>query len=878
MFNTKIKNQLNKASVHIKNNELESAEAIYKILLNTEEVEDKDLFNYIDEYLNSLDSFAHIRSLMSFIKVRPKNFYFYQQLANRLLSENRIDETLRLYDDFERINPSNPNMHFNRALVLKNNYDFEASICSYQKAINLGLTAPQEACSNMALVYSEINKVEESESMFKRALELDPNYLPAKYNLAGLYEELGLRNKALELYEDILKQDPNYLQALVRCAYASTIEDLNHPIVKHLKRGLRKNNIDNQTRAELFFALGKVLDDCREYKSAFSYYQQANQICMNTTKYDLKAHEQLTEEIISFFTQEMLSKIQLNNEQQPIIICGMFRSGSSLLEQILAGHKLIAAAGELSFFPQIANIEISDYPNSLVEVKQTDLVQWAKKYLNICANFSKENQFVTDKRPDNFLYVGLIKVLFPNAKIIFTEREEDDNALSIYFQHLSNYYSYSSSLSDIRHYFSQYQKITSHWKELFGDDVHFVKYESLVSNLDKIAKSAIEFCGLPWDSQCLNFQQRTEQVKTASIWQVRQPIHKKSVGRWKNYEKYISVFNTDSAEETMKLELKQNKTTLSWERYWKKNAVYASYQTGSLEEEILTSHWTNVFNLSLLTPQKITMLDVACGNGVVTKMAIDLCKPSDVDKYSFYCTDFSEAALRTILKTNSDVRVVPADARQLPFMDNTFDLVVSQFGIEYAGFDAFKESVRVLKSGGTFACIFHLKYGAIYVECEHVLVALNDFHTTGFVKSAENLFAVIFGIQKGNASATDFQRADLALSESVAKVKTLFSKFGSKIANGVLFSLYTDIANMYSKMESYDSKDVIFWFEKVNFELDAYKERMSSMMKCAMSNVEFDRLKLFLNSLGILKTSSGKLENNIKEHFISWYYTGIKKE
>jgi hypothetical protein len=225
---------------------------------------------------------------------------------------------------------------------------------------------------------------------------------------------------------------------------------------------------------------------------------------------------------------------------RPLFICGMFRSGSTLAEQILAAHSQVAAGGELAFLPSLVRSELAPFPATMATVSQARLDELAASYLDLLARLFPHGERVTDKRPDNFLYIGLIKRLFPQARIVHTVREPLDNCLSIYFLHLDHGMSYALDLADIAHYYVQYRRLMAHWQTLYGADIFDLDYDALVREPRSTLDRLMQFCGLEWEEACLSFEQGTRAVKTASVWQVREPLYRRSSGRWRNYAAHIA--------------------------------------------------------------------------------------------------------------------------------------------------------------------------------------------------------------------------------------------------------------------------------------------------------------------------------------------------
>jgi hypothetical protein len=212
----------------------------------------------------------------------------------------------------------------------------------------------------------------------------------------------------------------------------------------------------------------------------------------------------------------------------------MFRSGSTLVEQILGGHRGIQPTGELELMPELV-ARIPDYPESVGTAAESTIAQWRNFYLDGLAPIARDAVLVTDKRPDNFLHIGLIKTLFPQAKIVHTRRNRLDNLLSLYFLHLDPSMAYALDLKDAAHWHDQYERLMAHWKSLYPNDIFDVDYDELVRSPKRTVEDLLGFLGLDWEKAMLDFDRSNRPVRTASVWQVREPLHARSSGRWRNY-------------------------------------------------------------------------------------------------------------------------------------------------------------------------------------------------------------------------------------------------------------------------------------------------------------------------------------------------------
>jgi hypothetical protein len=218
----------------------------------------------------------------------------------------------------------------------------------------------------------------------------------------------------------------------------------------------------------------------------------------------------------------------------------MFRSGSTLVEQLLAGHPKVQAGGELDFLPRAVQTRLAPFPESIPTLPAARLESLAAEYLGMLGGLFPQAHYVTDKRPDNFLYIGLIKMLFPQAKIVHTVRDALDNCLSVYFLHLDQSMSYALDLMDIGHHYLQYRRLMEHWKARFGADIIDVSYDSLVRSPQPVMEGLLASLGLAWDERCLSVPATGRAVKTASVWQVREPLYQRSSGRAQHYQRQLA--------------------------------------------------------------------------------------------------------------------------------------------------------------------------------------------------------------------------------------------------------------------------------------------------------------------------------------------------
>jgi tetratricopeptide (TPR) repeat protein len=470
--------------------------------------------------------------LQHLVETYPAEPLYCERLATLLFSRGRASEAIACYRVLLNHYPELNNSRYNLARLLKRAGFPELALEEYEECLRRGVENAEEVYTNISVIHTEAHDNELAETALRTALKINLDYTPALYNLALMQEETGDWPAARALFVNILDLEPLHPGALSHIADAETLSDPLDPLLRAMKRASRQDGLAKEAQENLLYALGKVHDDLKRYSDAFEYYMRANQYSrLRVGDYDRSGWERAIDAVIQHCDQPWLEAITPVSEAPLIFICGMFRSGSTLLEQIVAAHPAVVAGGEIGYLRS----RLLPYPAAMLALDSNGLRQLGDGYVDyLSATFGSEVR-VTDKRPDNFLSLGLIKALFPNACILHSTRQAKDNCLSIYFQSLDKSLSYANDPLDIAHYYLQYQRLMNHWRQLFGGNILDVSYESLVVNpRDEIA-GVLEFLGLDWDEACLEFTATNTRVRTASLHQVRRPLYQSSAGRWKNY-------------------------------------------------------------------------------------------------------------------------------------------------------------------------------------------------------------------------------------------------------------------------------------------------------------------------------------------------------
>lgn len=470
--------------------------------------------------------------------------------ARRSVNARQWNEALAFYEALMRHETDFAEGHYELAWLLRQLGRPLQALASYQQALELKISRPEEIHLNKAAIYSDdLLDYVAAKKELNHALRCRKNYPSAWLNLGNLHEELADSETAAACYRNVLnhcpKSDLIYISALARLLRLVDAPE-TATLMEHAQKAAFGNAAMPPTlRATVFFAISDVLHKQKAYAEAFSALARANACAaQDGPRYQRARHSAWVSALIGDFAHlgtdstRNFSSQACNQTPAPLFIIGMFRSGSTLIEQMLNTHPLVHAGGELGFLPRAVQGILAPYPYQMTGVDAHQLQSIRQQYASHIQSIKVADgvRYFTDKRPDNYQLIGLIKRLFPNAKIIHTMRDPVDNGLSIFQQQLDQQVApYSSSLSDIGHYYSEYRRLMAEAKRQFPQDIFDLDYDELVQNSEPSLRSLLDFLELPWFGDCLNFHLQKSAVKTASLWQVRQPLNQASSGRWRAY-------------------------------------------------------------------------------------------------------------------------------------------------------------------------------------------------------------------------------------------------------------------------------------------------------------------------------------------------------
>jgi tetratricopeptide (TPR) repeat protein len=480
------------------------------------------------------------------IAINPDFANAHNNLGAVFMDLGKLHEAVASYQRALALVPDSVESHYNLAAALKELGKLDDAVASYQKALAI---APgyAEAHNNLGNVLRDMGKPDDAIASFHQALAIAPDLAEAHSNLGNVFMAQGKLDDAVACYRKALAIAPDYAEAHRHLANVSKFTEYDDDI-KAMEVAYAMPDLSDQQKMHLAFGLGKSFEDIGRYEKAFGFYQSANAIKRGTYAFSTATVEMNFERLKAVFTENLFSRHQAagSSDESPIFILGMPRSGTTLVEQILASHAHVYGAGELNDLHGIVasrftRIDDAGLAESLIQADSAAFSRAGGDYIDMIKARADSVGFITDKMPLNFRLIGMIRLMLPKAKIIHCCRDPRDTCLSIfknYFSREGNYYAYD--LGELGRYYTLYRDLMRHWHSVLPGFIYDIHYEDVVADQEGQSRALLAHCTLEWDDACLAFHKTDRPVHTASAVQVRRPIYKDSIQSWKRYETQLA--------------------------------------------------------------------------------------------------------------------------------------------------------------------------------------------------------------------------------------------------------------------------------------------------------------------------------------------------
>ena len=403
-----------------------------------------------------------------------------------------------------------------------------------------------EALVSLGTVFIKLSKYHEGIKLYEESLKIKPENPRVYLSLGHALKTIGERKKSEAAYQNAIKYFSLSGEAYWSLANLKTYEFSDKEII-NMESSLTKNIHPNEM-TQMHFALGKAYESKRQFDKSFKHYAEGNWQQRKQISYNAEDYKISIDELIDFFdkNKNLYNAKAQSNFDDPIFILGLPRSGSTMIEQILSSHSLIEGTQELPNILTISrDIKLIDqkkgYPNNLLGLDQSSFDDLGKKYIDETKWARSSTPYFIDKMPNNFVHIGLIKLILPKAKIIDARRNPMDTCFSCFKQYFAKGQHFTYDLDDIARYYKDYVRLMDYWKQLFPEEIFTINYEQVIDNPNDRIRDLLEFCNVKFEDSCINFHKSKRPVKTASSEQVRQPMYKTGLDYWKNYSNNLDT-------------------------------------------------------------------------------------------------------------------------------------------------------------------------------------------------------------------------------------------------------------------------------------------------------------------------------------------------
>lgn len=478
-----------------------------------------------------------IPHLEAALRQAPGDSEIHNALGIALESQGELTRAINAYRQAAAYAPGSMESWSNLGQALYHSEYFDDAITAFEKAQALSDTPVGTILISWTRSLMQLWRYDEALAIADKAISAGIDLTSAHFTKGVIREQSGDFDAAENEFRKAISLDENSGESYEKLAHMRRLEADSAPALTGI---LADVTLDSSARASAGFALYKLLDRDKFYDEAFVALRQANALKAESLVFDADHHRNLFQRIAQVFDASFFSSRhgQGNSSQAPIFVLGMPRSGTTLTEQILAAYDEVNPCGERQDFQNLSRT-IDDYPDSAAGLS----AEWAQvngdRILSLMMGNGPATRFATNKSPGNYAFIGLIAWLFPNAKIVYCDRDPREIGLSSFEQHFRAGLSFTYDLQAFAHAYNAHVKLMRHWIEACPIPIHTIRYEELVSNPELTARALVDHCGLKWRPECLDTHKVNRPIETASVWQVRQPINTGSIGKWRRYEKQL---------------------------------------------------------------------------------------------------------------------------------------------------------------------------------------------------------------------------------------------------------------------------------------------------------------------------------------------------
>ena len=529
----------------------------------------------LESLYNNKNFFELIKYSEVFLKKFPESKFIYNLIGVAYFNLGKYSSAIENYNISISLNPKNSEAYNNKGLCLKKMRDFEGALENFKLALKINPHF-SDVYNNIGNLYYELKSFKDAEKIwsdglkvsptdivllrnlgtllfekkgeislskkkFEKILALSPNKPFALNYLGMIYKSEGKIDEAEDYFKKAIEADSNYSESYYNLSYLKKFNKQNN-FLRKLEKLYSSKQVFEEDKVYICFSLAKAFDDLGKYSLSYKYLSEGNLLRKKLIGYNINKDKKLFSKIYKNFKQLQNDNLKLpdyNNlkNKVPIFILGMPRSGTTLVEQIISTHSKVFGAGELNILSN--SIYKLDILNN--KVSEDLLLKLRNNYLAHINEFNTSRKMVVDKLPANYLWIGLIFTIFPNAKVIHVKR----NAVATCWSNYTKYYSnpgigFVYSLGDLGKYYKMYMEMINYWDNHFPGKIHSLNYETLTEEPINEIRNLISYLDLKWEDECLKFYKNPRIVKTASSLQVRQKIYKGSSRKWLNYSQFLS--------------------------------------------------------------------------------------------------------------------------------------------------------------------------------------------------------------------------------------------------------------------------------------------------------------------------------------------------